>query len=286
MEQKTSPQQHESCRVGHPLLQLQQSAGNQMVLQMAKVNMKHDKPHKTKPSKAKKSISKLGKHGGKKTEQKRLTKKYGFTVSGNTHESEHTIGFEPLNQTSGLKRGQDPRAIKLENEAPAYQEEKRLHRKHIGTGNTGEVDKIKGPGFNSEQYRHDQRSLLEAGDVSSAVQINQLGYAFVLNNEKEAKEHYEDDDNPIKLEDDDTPVEAEDDDYAVELQAANNSYDQMVENMNSFTYAQGDDDRTISVDAKQKAEMYLARRTMLTGKFPTIVQENEARKKFGLPPYE
>jgi hypothetical protein len=200
-------------------------------------------------------VYKPGMHGYKKSEQKRLSDAYDISVTGTTHESEHTIGFEPLNQTSGNKRGSNSTARSLENRAPAYQEVKGLHRDHIGTGTHGTADDS---GFNSEDYRNSQRSLLEAGDVSSAVQINQLGYAF---------------DPRMKG----LPTTGEG-------RAATDSYDTMVANMNSVAYAQDDDEVTVDVDAKQKAEMYLARRTAITGSFPTIEEENEARVKFGLDP--
>jgi hypothetical protein len=57
----------------------------------------------------------------------------------------------------------------------------------------------------------------------------------------------------------------------------------MVEHMDSLTYANEEEDVTVSVDAKQKTEMYLARRAMETGKFPTVEEENAARAKFGVP---
>ena len=49
---------------------------------------------------------KLGQHGAKGREQKRLTEKYKTPISGKTHESEHTIGFAVLNDT-GDKRGEN-----------------------------------------------------------------------------------------------------------------------------------------------------------------------------------
>ena len=198
----------------------------------------------------------LGQHGAKKSEQKRLTEEHAQTVSGNTHESEHTIGFEPLNQTSGEKRGGSKRMRDLENQAPAYQEVKALHRQHIGTGTTNTADCS---GMNSEQYRSAQRSLLEAGDVSSAVQLNQLGYAFDPN-------------------------------FAPTLQttqgkAATDSYGQMVASMSGVTYAKYGNNVTVPVDAKQKAEMVLARYAAASGEFPSLSFENKVRGHFGVPAY-
>lgn len=199
----------------------------------------------------------LGQHGAKGREQKRLSKRYGIKVTGSTHESEHTIGFEPLNQTSGIKRGTAGRIRTLENKAPAYQEYKPLHRDHIGTGTTNTVDKS---GFNSHTYRQYQRSLVESGDVSSAVQLNQLGYSFDPKFKKLSS----------------TP----------EGKSANDSFNTMVENMEGVTYAKDTNDVNVNVDAKQRAEMHLSRIAAQTGKYPTEEQENEVRKKYGLPSIE
>lgn len=262
-------------------LLLQQMVGNQAVIKMGGAGAKKprtrrnikDKPEGVSKAKMQETAQKKrensrekttnarrsyqpGMHGSKKKEQTRLSKKFNFEVTGDTHESEHTIGFEPLNQTSGEKRGVGYRATSLENFAPAYQEVNELHRDHIGTGTTGTRD---GSGFNSHEYRNTQRSLLEAGDVSSAVQVNQLGYAF--------------DSKKSML---GTTVG----------KAATNSFDNMVENLNKVTYAQGDKDVSVPVDAKQKAEMYLSRRAMESGEFPTVEEENAAREKFGVPKYE
>ena len=200
-----------------------------------------------------------GTHGFKKAEQKRLAEKFGTTVSGDTHESEHAIGFEPLNQTSDLKRGSPGRARELENKAPAYQEVNELHREHIGTGTTGTVDES---GFNSHTYRAAQRSLVESGDVSSAVQLNQLGYAHlpggVFAN---------------------TP-------NTVPGKQANDSFNQMVGNLSSVTYAQGNNNVTVPVDARQRAEIHLSRVAAQTGSFPSVSEENAVRKLYGLDEYE
>ncbi len=172
----------------------------------------------------------IGSHGYKKKEQQELSTKYGINVSGATHESEHTIGFEPLNQTSGEKRGKGTRARKLENTAPAYQEVKDFHRSHIGTGSHGTADES---GFTSTGYREAQRNLLTSGDVSSAVQLNQLGYAF----------------NPVFQSSSKTK----------EREAADESFARMVGNMNTFTYAQGQQDVDVPVDEFQREEMLLSR---------------------------
>jgi hypothetical protein len=197
----------------------------------------------------------LGQHGAKEREQTRLSESFNFRVHGPTHQSEHPIGFEPLNRTSGLKRGAPGRATSLENIGPAYQEVFTLHRAHIGTG-TGK--RPGASGFNSQEYRNTQRSLIESEDISSAVQINQLDYAF---NKKFRR---------ISTK-------------TIEGRVSNDSFDTMVSNMRIVTYARDTEDVSVAVDATQRAEMYLSRRVALTGSFPSIEEENEARQLFGLP---
>jgi len=194
-----------------------------------------------------------GMHGFKGNEQKRLSSKFGISVSGRTHESEHTVGFEPINQTSGLRRGSKGRASDLENLAPAYQEVYESHRAHIGTGTRSTADKT---GFTSDTYRASQRSLIESGNVSSAVQLNQLGYAF----------------DPAFRERAGT----------AKGKAASDSYNVMVGGMKKFTYAKGREDATIDVDPRQRAEMYLARIAAQTGQWPTPEQIAKAKKIFGV----
>jgi hypothetical protein len=204
-----------------------------------------------------------GTHGAKKSEQKRLLAKFNSLVTGDSHESEHTIGFEPLNQTTGLERGTTGRASELEKKAPAYQEVKKLHRAHIGTGTNGIVDKS---GFNSQTYREAQRSLMEVGDISSAAQINQLGYAHmtnVLGNRMFG-------DLPDTL----------------SGRVANDSFNHMVSHMNTVTYAQGADNVNVNVDARQRAEMHLSRIAAQSGKFPSVAEENAVRKLYGLEEYK
>ena len=249
------------------MLQLQQTAGNQAAVQMVRSKKPRTRASARRPRRASKMDVKLkgpvrkprrskykpGMHGGKKAEQRRLSKQYGIHVTGDTHESEHTIGFEPLNQTSSTQRGKHPDAVKLENTAWAYQEVKGMHRKHIGTGTRSKADDS---GFNSTAYRDSQRKLVEGGDISSAVQINQLGYSF-LGNKDELD--------------------------STDGLAATDSYDQMVGNMGEVSYAQGEQHVQVPVDASQRTEMYLARRAMMSGSFPTVEEENAAREKFGLP---
>lgn len=197
-----------------------------------------------------------GTHGFKTAEQTRLGKKYGASVTGATHESEHTVGYDVLAKPAGLNRKTD--GAHLEKLAPAYQEQKPFHRAHIGTGNKTSSGPEDG-GWNSAAYRRDQRTCIEAGDVSSAVQLNQLGYAH----------------NPRFKTEGNT----------IGRQQANDSFDSMVTHNHSLTYAKADGTMTqVPIDARQKAEMYLSRPAAQNGRFPTVAEENEARLRFGLPP--
>lgn len=192
-----------------------------------------------------------GQHGAKEREQTRLGKAFDTVVTGASHESEHAIGYEPLSQTGGLDRGETPEARSLENLAPAYQEVHERHRGHIGTGTTNQVD---ASGFNSHTYRDTQRQLVEAGDVSSAVQVNQLGYAF------------------------DPDFHGDD----LGSRVADDSYDVMVDNLHQLLYADGETNRQLDVDGLQQAEMYLARRAARTGTWPTEDEIAAAKAKFGV----
>ena len=190
-------------------------------------------------------------HGAKKGEQKRLTADYGNKVSGSTHESEHTIGFEPLNQTTGLKRGKGDRARGLENHAPAYQEKKAYHRDNIGTGTTGDVG---AHGFNSHTYRATQRAALEQGDPSTAVQVNQLSYAHMPGFQT---------------------------DNTWDMLAADNSFGHMVQGMNQVTYGVGDQSASVPVGPMAQVEMLLARNAARTGAWPGDTDLRDAWRLLG-----
>ena len=172
----------------------------------------------------------IGQHGAKRREQRRLTEIYGERVNGRTHESEHTIGFAPLNETSGTKRGGSKIIRQLEKDAWAYQEHKPMHRAHIGTGTQGSQDLS---GFNSDTYRITQRSLVEAGNISSAVQVNQLAYAFLPGFQAPQP--------------------------SLRLRIADDSFRTMVQNMDQVQFATDNDFDKRSVSKHDRLEMYLSR---------------------------
>lgn len=207
----------------------------------------------------------IGQHGAKSREQKRLKKLKAKEVSGSTHESEHTIGYAVL-AGGFLPRGESKDAQILENIAPAYQEVKALHRDHIGTGSSSTPDDTN---MNADQYRDMQRGLLTGDNayhkalanrslnpigisstegknaVSNAVQINQLGYGQQLHNH----------------------------DYSyvnsTALGQANDSYKQMVSNMQAVTYVKDANNAdSAAVFDHSKLEMILARYAAVTGKWP------------------
>jgi hypothetical protein len=184
---------------------------------------------------------------------------YGYTsheqkalgVSGKTHESEHPIGVQPILQTTGLKRGTPGRAKDLENFAPAYQEEREFHRKHIGTGNRTKED---ASGFNAHSYRKTERDLIKQGDISSAMQINQLSYAFIPGFQNKHN----------------TPDKTS--------KAADDSYKRMVKNLRSVTYGEGEENREVNVNRKQQQEILLARKIARRGKWATEEEIEQAKK--------
>jgi RHS repeat-associated protein len=127
-----------------------------------------------------------GTHGNKKNEQKRLDDEFEDDlaaepnpkrrkVTGTTHESEHAVGYEVLGRNSGAGRGSGADQKALENKAWAYQEDKPSHRAHWGTGMHNDEG---ASGFTSQSYRDAQRNALQAGDANTAIQLNQLDYAF------------------------------------------------------------------------------------------------------------
>ncbi|MGL5389088.1 MAG: hypothetical protein ACRDCA_25010 [Serratia sp. (in: enterobacteria)] len=157
-------------------------------------------------------ISTQGAHGNRKNEVLRLYGNKGVPMvtksrDGNSNKkppnpkpilsSEHTILHTVSAQ--GLGRGDNIHATdslkttvkKIENLGHAYQEYDEAHRKHIGSRN-GELYHNHEVGVNPmteaeylaretvtnnfATYADTQRSLLHSDDVSSAIQINQMGY--------------------------------------------------------------------------------------------------------------
>lgn len=311
------------------MFQMQQWVGNQAVVQMAKKNqnakqtpistttltVKTEGKGKGNPAsqsagkqnnkigKTQRMKYKLGQYGSREREKKRLLKLMGIQITKNTHEFEHVVGFEPINRTSNLKRkGQKgkgkERVRRLEMTAPAYYELEGWHAQHQGTGSK---DKRDDSGMNSKEYRDYQRQLIEQKDVSTAIQLNQLGYAFI-NKEIDSTNKYEKKKpgkkkvsknklgkkkvnnnklgvNKIELK------KHHSKEIKKKIKASTDSYFKMIDNMETFTYAQGDKDVTFKVSAQDRAEMYLARIAMLTGKFPDVKKENIARSRYGLEPY-
>ncbi|HIK06904.1 MAG TPA: hypothetical protein IGS40_19800 [Trichormus sp. M33_DOE_039] len=227
-------------------------SSNFEVVQMANGKRPHSGTVSSASKRPRRNIYSIGQHGYKKNEQKRLSNQYSTIISGNTHQSEHPLGFEKVhNLTSHEPRGQGSRARYLENIAPAYQERYALHRDHIGTNRPSYRPDQFDSGFSPNSYWSTQRSLLESGDVSSAVQINQLAYAF----------------NPAFRQGTNTPA----------TKAATDSYQTMVNNMESVTYAKGKENIKVDVDPWQQQEMLLARRIAQTGKWPTQQEIEQAK---------
>ncbi|MEV4643859.1 RHS repeat-associated core domain-containing protein [Saccharopolyspora sp. NPDC049357] len=151
-----------------------------------------------------------GTYGDRNAERNRLNTAHNYKIDGDrTHQSEHVAGYDVLKDNGGDKgKRTDPENKPLENNANAYYEDRNNHRYHPGTGsnspaahesgftkgdvrdapNTKSDAELKEEGKLHEttkgryeerlgSYRHEQRARIEDNDPSSAVQLNQLGYA-------------------------------------------------------------------------------------------------------------
>lgn len=236
-------------------------------------NLKSQGPEKSKSKfagyrmryKEKLKDEKRGRHGNKSNEQKILTKKYGQKVSGDTHESEHIVGYDVL---TGPEKGRGSKTTKenrdIEADGAAYQEVKSAHRKHIGTGNKGKPD---GSGFTSESYRRTQKDLLERGDLSSAMQLNQLAYAHNTTFRKSLRMN----------------AKSLNKDLAIEQ--ANDSYEAMVKNVRKRGLVHKKESgvkKRLSLTPQGQLELLVMREQMNTGVFPSQQRIQEiAIKKLG-----
>ena len=109
-----------------------------------------------------------GTYGFRNKERERLDVEQGST------ESEHAVSYQAASRhNSFARKSRDGR--KWENILPAYLEETRFHRENIGTGRKDTPD---ASGFNSRSYWDSQYNLLEQDDFATAVQLNQLTYAY------------------------------------------------------------------------------------------------------------
>ncbi len=180
-----------------------------------------------------------------------------YGTDGDSHEAEHIIGASaaltdaPFPDEFDRQGKKKPlRKTKLggafERELPAYQESEAFHRDHIGTGCKPLAEGEDEPGFSSESFRKSQSDLLRAGDVSSAVQLNQLGYAYL--------DGFQDD--------------------TEDLRKADDSYDAMVGAMSSVDYftkperGKPTTRESAEVDRTSKQEMLIAREIARTGVWP------------------
>lgn len=193
----------------------------------------------------------IGQHGARRSEQKRLTDKFGQAVNGDTHQSEHYIGFAVLNQSSGQSRRESGR---FEREAHAYQEVHGSHRKHVGTGTSSTVG---ASGLSADTYRDYQRALLESGNPSAAGQLNTLGYAFQTGFQASAQ--------------------------TIEGQQASSSFVGMMGQMQDVTYMQGNTPISVTVSDNDRLEQLAARFTVERGhNWPTTQDINDARQSLGM----
>lgn len=221
-------------------------------------------PGPKKPKQPKQSYAD-GTHGAKKREQDRLTKKFDNDlkndgkdkVSGETHQSEHPIGYEVLGRGSGDGRGTGNQQKNLENHAWAYQEDLASHRAHIGTGTS---NRTADSGFTAQSYRDSQRNAMEAGDPNTAIQLNQLDYGH----QKEFKDSK-----------DTVGGNIADDSY-------HNMVDKAKDNGKGLDYAIGPDKNasTPPLSSHDAKELNAAREAARTGDWPTQKSYEDELKDF------
>lgn len=194
------------------------------------------------PAIPKRNSYELWQHGARTRERKALAAQFKTKVDGRTtHESEHPIGVKVLLglEKSDPQRGESREVRSVENLAPAYQEIKALHRKHVGTPRKGAVGDS---GFSPDSYRSATRDLLRDQAVSVAIQLNQLGYAF----------------NPAFR------------GNTAAHQVADASFETMARGMKEFFYYEEGSLKKASLTSEEdRWELLMARHIARTGKWPT-----------------
>jgi GNAT superfamily N-acetyltransferase len=113
-----------------------------------------------------------GIYNARTEDQKHLSSQFGKPVNGDSHQMEHPFGYAVIGK--GVKRKSSALALRIENEAPAYHEEKEQHRKHEGTGNTKKYKRESG--LNAPEYRDWTRTALQDQNPDIAIGINQMTY--------------------------------------------------------------------------------------------------------------
>lgn len=202
------------------------------------------------------NTSKLpGTHGYKTYEQQRLG------TSGQTHQSEHPLGFSSAHPGMDRKTNHP-----TEQSMPAYQEVKDLHRGHAGTG-TG--TKPGETGFASaKEYRQHQNNAIndptarhEGTALSNSYQLNQLGYAHQMaQNETQYTGK--------------APSE--------DIRKSNDSYANMINHNQPQTHVVNGSQVSDRLDPHGQAEALLAREAAHSGQWPTSGRIDEVLKQFGI----
>lgn len=195
-----------------------------------------------------------GSHGAKKGEQKRLSQAFDLKVSGDSHQSEHPIGYEPISRGIEEKRGKGGVARDIENSAMAYQEVYQSHRAHVGTGMQKNTEMVKAFGLDSEQYRDAQRDLVKSGQVGDAIQLNQMGYAF----DKRTSSTW-------------TTKEGE---------AATDSFNHMIVNQDEIKYHDGGKNEVAEFSYEQKFEAFASRKVVAKRSNPSSIDLESYEDEF------
>lgn len=195
-----------------------------------------------------------GTYGARMRERARLLREYNASVSGRTHESEHTVGFDSASHNSGHPRGSNREIRRHEGEMPAYYETHRAHRDHIGTGTSSTADAT---GMNSRQYRDAQYTALEDNNPSAAIFQNQMGFAH------QPSFHAA------------TGTVAGD--------QADDSFRHMIGARGHVPYydTSGERQRTRRLYRDEQADLHSAREQMRTRQYPTAAEQDEIMRQYG-----
>ncbi|WP_431878332.1 DUF6531 domain-containing protein [Amycolatopsis sacchari] len=196
----------------------------------------------------------IGTYGAKDREAEYLSQKYGGQLSGGADafkggkhfQSEHIVTNQALIGHGGDKRGAAGDASRIENRGRAYFERTSAHAAHIGTGTKGEAKGKPIYGASGKDYRAHQQEFLRRNDFSTASQVTSLGYAY-------------------------TPTYQRSRGLTPEGIAADESFVRSLDNPNPIEWID-DSGRLAFVPPpgpKGKAEQFLAREAMRTGRHPS-----------------
>ncbi len=163
--------------------------------------------------------------------------------------------------------------------APAYQEVKKFHSKHVGTRNKGfnyyKKNMNEDAGFVSKTYRQTLRNLIDSDEISIAIQINQLGYAFINGFNRDNVSTKIADDSFMKMIKNIDHLSFSspkiEEDFVILSSYIINDIDDdtvLISELSPPKYSMQESITNALISPKQKVEMYLARLTARTKRWP------------------